>query len=216
MIINDTYFVGELHLSQVGASASTKVNNNTKFQYLVDEYEVELMEFALGKILSKEFFEQFESNGSLKAAADVRWSNLLNGETFTQDGCTYHWQGLRNERGSLKRSLIAYYVYCKYLESEKEQISTMGVVKPLSENAKIASILPKYTRAWRKLLEWYGDCDYLYFPRITVKRRGTIYDYSSSGSDYSDLSLYNYLSLKKDIFSNWHFTGLVNKNQFQL
>jgi len=212
MIIDTSYFVGEIHLSQVGSSASAKVNNNTLAQHFIDENEVEIMDYALGKKHSKELFDQLQIDGSIKETADAKWTSLVEGETYMSGDVEYYWRGLKEKVGKLNRSLIAYYVYYKYMTNGLTQRSTMGVIKADAENAKPASAIPTVTNAWRKMFEWYGSPVTKCYPTITQKRGGVIIDYLGA-QESKNVSLYQYLNHKETDFPDVEHTVLYNRNQ---
>lgn len=226
MIIDNSYFVGELHISQVGASASAKVNNNDVMERFIDKYEVELIDCALGRHLSREFFSNFDAfSGRLVSGVDSKWSNLLEGTTYESCGKEHYWQGLRNKTGNLKRSIVAYYVYYNYMQDNIIQKSTMGTVRPDAENTRNAGAIPTLTRAWRNFIDWYGDgYGYGYgnsgiyqykYPRISHKHSGVILDFRGE-HDSRNVSLQRFLLDNMDIYEGLEFTPLYNKNQFQV
>ena len=220
MIIDPSYFVGEIHISQVGASASKIVNNNTLIERFIDQYEVEFINKAIGRIKAKEFFDNIDPlSGNVNADADIKWHHLMDGYNYTFCDRDYCWRGLRYSSGVLNLSVIAYYVYYRYMTDNIIQKSTMGMVRPDAENALNGSTVPTLTRAWRNMIEWYGDVNIGYgnyqYPTITYKHRGYILDYAGRHYD-SDVSLYQFLTHNDDVYEDFVFTPMKNKNQFQL
>lgn len=217
--ITTDYFVGEIHLSQVGASASAKVNNNNSLQQAIDQYDVEVVEMAMGNRWATEYFDNLDPiTGDVVFGANPKWSLLIDGDQYEYGNQTYYWRGMRTETGVLRRSLIAYYTYYQYKVRLLTQESTLGSVKAVAENTIKASALPKMVNAWRRFYEWYGnDCVGIHnTPNVTYKRGGVIIDYFGS-SRSSDVSLATYLSHKKSDFPDYEFTPIdENKNQYQL
>lgn len=216
MIINSSYFIGEIHLSQVGAGASTKVNSNDKFQIFVDEYEREIINKGLGKQLADEFYSNIDSTtGELLPGADAKWDRLLNGHTYTKSNLQYYWQGLISESGTFKSSLMAYYVYFYYILQGATQQSTMGILKADAENSKTASATPKMVKAWRKMYDWYsGDNNHYHPYNIQVKNRIVFTDYYGDGN--REVSLYTFIKDNESDYDNWVFTPIANRNQFDI
>ena len=218
MLINiSDYFVGELHVPQVGEGSSSKINNNDEFQRFLDEYEVDIMDLALGKQTSNELFSNVHSQtGMIINGADPKWAKLIEGDTYESKGRQLFWQGIRNRTGSVSRSMIAYYVYYKYMTDNIIQKSTLGMVRGQAENSITASTIPTLTRAWRKLYKWYGDCNYNYSHGSHYRYRGlSVSDYFGDNNT-NEVSLYRYMSDHRDEFPNWSFTPIENKNQFQI
>lgn len=219
MLIDTSFFVGELSLPQVGAGSSSKINNNDEFDLFRDEYEVDIIDSGLGKLLSNELFRNINSTtGKLRADADVKWDKLINGDEYTIRGTKYFWRGLVERRGSISRSLIAYYVYYRYMTDNIIHKSTLGMVRGQAENSVAASTIPTLTRAWRKLYEWYGDCNYdsdFNFGSHYKHRGVFVSDYFREDNS-KNVSMYQYLKDHKDSFPDWYFTPIENKNQFQI
>lgn len=217
MLIDTSYFVGELHVPQVGGGASNKINNNDEFQNYIDQYEVDIMDMGLGKKTSKELFSVLHSKtGVINASADPKWTALIEGEDYQVDGKDYFWQGLRNKTGVLPRSIAAYYVYYKYMTDSILHKSTLGMVKAGADNSFSASAIPTLTRAWRNLYDWYGSGNCYYTPDVYVKKGVLVTDYFANNNNTREVSLFQYMVDKNEDFPDWTFTIIENKNQFQL
>lgn len=208
MIVNATYFKGEIYLSQVGTGASTRVNNNDRLQSFIEKYEAEILKKALGRKLYNEFKLALEDNGTLKVGVDQKWDNLLNGTEYEKGGVTYYWRGLVDNN----ESLIAYYVYYKYVIANIEQQTTLGTVKAEAKNAVSASAVPNTIQAWRNLYQWYmGDSNY---EPLVYQYRGIYVKDWFTGDNSNDVSLYRFLS--DNAYDNWSFTPIENKNTWGL
>lgn len=220
MIINDTYFVGEIHIPQTGATASALVNQNSSLQYFIDEYEREIIELALGKERSNEFYTQIDANGSLLTTADPKWGRLLNGHSYLKNGITYYWRGLIETKGTLPTSLMAYYVYYKYITESVTQRTTLGVVKADGKNGDtmMVSASPTLSRAWRKMYKWYQDSDYYGYSRnLAVKymyKGAYVEDYFNGRDNTKQVSLYQFLVDNESDYAPYYFTPIQNVNQF--
>ena len=217
MIIDNTYFVGILHLAQVGVDVSGVGNNNAEIQHYIDTYENELLELALGVRLKEEFQSQFITDSPvLMPGADAKWTRLLDGHTYTKDSIDYYWKGLRYGDVLFQKSLIANYVYYKYVKDKEVQKTTLGVVKAGSENSSSASAIPTLTRVWNDLYKWYGGGDCVnnfvsyYYKGVLVN------DYFNSSNNSKDVSLFQFILDNQSDYDNWYFTPIEDKNQFNL
>ena len=215
MIINGTYFVGDIYLSQVGDSASSIVNNNEVLQNFIDEYEPDILIKALGRKLYNEFSNQLEDDGTLKPGVDQKWNDLLEGKEYVVGDITYYWKGLVTTVGSLKKSLMAYYVFYWYVKKGLTQSTTLGTVKASSQNSEPANATPEMTQAWRKLYEWYGGADHGHSALRYSYKGVQVEDYF--GADNSkEVSLYTFLLDNESNYDHWYFTPIENKNEWGL
>lgn len=215
-----TYFTGDLFIPNIGKNKSSVVSSNTDFQYYIDQFEREILIKALGVRLYNEFISNIDTDpqspnyGNVDPSADQQWKDLLNGSTYSDKV----WRGLRYEVGTRKLSLMAYYVFYKYLEEKHIQRTTLGVVKADAENANVVNPSFVMEKAWRAMYEWYGKgyrccCDYDYFFGL--------YYYDDCCCDDKDykrefVDLYTFLNDNRSLYPNWVFTTIKNKNRFGL
>lgn len=216
MIINSSFFQGDIHLSQVGDNASSSANNNALLQKAILEYEPEILKKGLGRKLYDEFDASLEVNGTLKGTADPKWDRLLNGHTYTNDSIDYYWRGIVEKHGTYQKSLIAYYIYCHYLIDNNTINTVMGTGKGKSKNVRGASPVNKHTKAWRKFYEWYygkseGSQGIAYWDRGVY-----IEDYFQGDDNTKEVSLFQFLTDNKEDYPSWYFTNVENKNSWGL
>ncbi len=216
MIIDSSYFIGEIYLSQVGEGASKHVNDEDELQVFIDEYEPDILKKALGRKLYDAFDAELNADGTIKGTADPKWGRLLNGHTYTKDGIDHYWRGITEKHGKYRKSFIAYYVYYHYVKDDVTQTTTQGTVKSQAENASPATAVPKLTNAWRKFHEWYyGNSD-----NVTGKAywdRGVyVEDYFTGTQNTKEVSLYEFLTDNKTDYDDWYFTNVGNENSFGL
>ena len=211
MITQSSDFIGDIYLPQVGASASTMVNDNDLLDNFINDFEPELLKKAFGRKLYSEFKTNIETGRTLIVGADQKWDDLLNGSEYEINGVTYYWRGLIDE----EKSMTSYYVYCKMLQGKIEQQTTLGTVKAEAKNA--VSVLPTHqiVRAWRKLNEWYQGGGYSQ-PSVYFHRGVYVEDYFNGDDNSKDVSLYTFLQDNKDSYNDWSFTPIENKNSWGL
>lgn len=214
MIVNSSYFIGDLYLSQIGGETSEFSQTKDEFNYFIDKYEYEILNLGLGVELYNDFVSNLQPDGTLIVGADEKWNKLLNGTSYEKNGVNYFWRGLIQQIGVCKLSLIAYYIYYKYISFQQTQHTSLGLVSADAENSIKASAIPKMTKAWRNMLEWYGDVNYNY--GLSVKNVGGIvfYDYFNEENNSKQVSLYNFLNDNVNDYSSFVFTPICNKNNF--
>lgn len=212
MITKTSYFVGDIFIPQVGHGASTVANDNKKLTDAITKYEVELLVKGLGRKLCKEFYTNIDSSGSVKSGADSKWSNLLIGEDYTENGEDFFWRGLVDTTGNFSECLMAYYIYYHFVREGLSLMTTMGAKKGQSQNTTDASATTKMVDAWRTLYKWYYG-EEKSNPNIYMYKGHYVEDYYS-GDNSNDVSLYKYLTHRSDLFQDWRFTQIGNKNSF--
>ena len=160
--IDKTYFFGELILSGVqdteGAAA---------LQLVIDSREDELLNKLLGYELNKAYqaallLEVGPTPGPA-ILLEQRFLDLREGKEYTNgSGVLVKWPGLRFTVGTMKKSLIANYVYWNYVRDNHTFTTGSGEKKsPLAINALPTA---KLVRAWNEMVDWnYQLFDFLNF-----------------------------------------------------
>lgn len=218
MYIDNTYFIGELNIPNSQSYPNSNLDGNkVSLSQFIDEYEVELMTYALGYDLYSEFADSFENNGDLKAGADQKWVDFVNGKEYTLDGKKYKWKGLRYTEGSVKKSLIADYIYCKYLENYQVSFGGVGTQTENAKNATKVSPIPRITNIWNGFIVKYQGEQGGGYPKMVSTTYG-----SSVGLDWMQrrysgyVSMYQYLLDNEDDFPNLEMSLFESKNSFGL
>ena len=199
MIITTAYFLNKnvfipnaVVQPSIGSNTPTSIN---QLQAEIDEREDELLLLFLGQAQKTELYAQFETNGDWKANALQKWKDLVDGADFEDK----HWNGLRYIVGTKKISLIAYYVYFWYLKEDFATYSTTGIQVAQSENA--ISQLPneKQVSAWNKFVNMYDGGN--------IQQRGYAFSRNWNGTmlrwnggERNEVSLYDFMSAKSDVY----------------
>ena len=223
MIINTRYFVNDIHIPNIGDNTPIETGNQNRAQWFIDVYEREALIFGLGRQLYEEFISNIEQNplnvnyGNLLAGADVIWERLLNGYTYTIGSRQYYWNGLRytinNSSNTVYKSLLAYYVYYRYVENNVSNLTDLGVAAENVKNADLVSPAPKMVFAWREFHKMYGVNTENYNRRFSypIYYPGELNVYGTG-----EVSLYKFLRDNRSDYPTWQFTNLENKNSFGL
>lgn len=208
-LIDTTYFVGEISIPNINDSIV-----KTDVEQAIDQYEKEILISLLGYPLYKELIDDLDESGDPQTD---KYVDLVNGADFTLEfqGKTFtqHWNGLVNTE---KQSLIAYYVYCKYVERDHQHLSGVGSSMIQSENAERVSPALFIERAWSKMLQLYGLVDDRYFANYCFpyyNNRQSLIEKPSYIFN-GDASAYNFLASNLDVYDNWLFTVRESVNRF--
>lgn len=219
MIINRTYFKGDIFIPNMKDDVSDVVlDTKIDIDDFISEYVRNCLDLVLGSVLSKEFCEQLNSDteNGLKALADAKWNDLLNGKEYTIDGKTYFWRGIRfsnipNEEPDM--SFLAEYVFFYYLRYSQSNFAGVGLQRESPKNAIRVNSTAKAVTAWRKFYNRVqGD-----FGVGTVISNSIGYGMVWNG-DTTYRTLYQFITdmnnLVPDTYANFVPTLLVNQNNF--
>lgn len=203
-IIDSTYFQkgklfipGSVQQPSVSGNAPTDIENITSY---VERYESELMSYAIGHLNYKALQSALVADPDLSESFNAIWKDLLDGKQYQKDGVWYYWPGLRRDHNGIKQSLVANYVYCKYLEDSTQQFSSTGMVSPNSDNSVAGSASLKLTQVWRDFIEEYqGEYEKDGRPSILYTRSGNVYADYFENANKPKVSLYRYLNEESSI-----------------
>lgn len=201
--IDSTYFVGEINIPDTTPNATT-------ISQAITQYEKEILMSLLGYPLYKLLIADL-SNGIPQTQ---KYVDLVNGAEFTHsfrgEDITLKWEGLKN---TALQSLIAYYVFYKYVERDVTRLYGTGVsIASTKEGWERASPVNKLINAWERMRELYGKIPPEYKDRYSYP----IFCESMPGVFNSDPSAYNFLYANIDDYPDWIFTPIWNINTFGL
>ena len=160
MITSLSYFKGLTNISNAEDTApnSNLLGNVSEAQLFLEEYERDVLTKSLGYSLYKDLKSNLETLSgatveTVKSSAAQKYKDLMSGKEYTIDGVLVHWRGLLFTEGALKRSLITYYTFFYFLESDLSRHSGIGLQTEKGKNSKKADPRPKALRAWSKFYE---------------------------------------------------------------
>lgn len=182
-------------------------NVSTELEDAISKYERELLIGFLGITLYNELNTALADLPN----ADVKWQNLVDGTEYVKDGVTYRFDGLS---GFDKDSLVAYYVFCKYMENDESYYSTTGIVKSNAQNADSFNPTRKYLDAWSTFLEKYQNEVYSDGYSLLQDRHGNVvgYDYYNQGQNNTLVTLETYLKDHETDFEGYTFKRYEGSN----
>lgn len=182
-ITDFTYYTGKKFIPNIN-NLNTEIagvpNSGNDLQLFIDKYERQL----LIDFLNIDLYNELNTALDDLPNADVKWRNLVEGVEYTKDSKKYRFDGLR---GNEKDSLVAYYVFCKYLENDESYYSTTGTIKADAANSNNFTPTRKYQFSWYEFLEKYQNEDRGNYPKEIY------YDGVFVGLDYYNARSENYL-----------------------
>ena len=193
MFIDSTYFVGEINIPQASTDA--------QLTQAIAQYEKEILIQLLGYPLYSLLIDDCTNY----VPATQKYIDLVNGADFTHayggDEVTLHWNGLKNTE---LQSLIAYYVFYKYVERDVTRLYPVGVSMSKEGNDFLrVSPVNKLCAAWERMRELYGKLPSRFSSPFVPS-----YAYNS------DASAYNFLLANIDDYPDWKFTPQRMINAF--
>jgi len=193
--IDSTYFVGEISIPNAA--------NEVALTQAIGQYEKEILIALLGYPLYKLLIADCTGEGGIPETQI--YIDLVDGAEFTHEvngeEITLKWEGLKN---SALQSLIAYYVFYKYVKRDVTRLYGTGVsIASVKEGWERASPADKLCNAWESMRDLYGriPVDYKRFFKYPIKGSNLpgVFNY--------DPSAYNFLFANKDDYPDWRFTS---------
>ena len=176
MLTDSSYFVGDINIPDSSFS-----NLST----YITRFEKEILLKAFGYEL---YLLIAAYNTAKPEDSEQRIRDIVEGKEFIYSTYLMKWNGLIN---SDKKSLIAYYVFFKWLKSHQSSTTNQGEVSSVNENSSKISPGTRLAEAWFNLKELYGDPD----------------------QNEMNSSLYNFLKANDDIYPELIFTRIGSFNE---
>lgn len=190
MIIDNGYFIDEIFIPHAKPSVTdSMLDLDNDIVSFIENYSKECLIECLGYGLYKAFSNELDvsTENGLKATADSKWNDLLNGKEYTDSrGELCIWPGIVTKTGDTKnKSFIADYVYFFYEKSSDDSRVGIGNVKETSKNSVQVSKRPKVVNAWRNFTKKVqgNNCT----PDLYVNRFGLGMDWYGSRGDVKTL-----------------------------
>ncbi len=197
-LIDHTYFSQELNIPNNQEEKTYGTTNENSFDSYIDRYTIDLLQKALGIALFNEF-NSFIQNGVLNDSAPAKWKHLVHGAELTINDKKYYWQGLLVKNGLFKKSLLANYVYCKWLENDTTQVTGVGEVKGQAINTQNVNSSDRLIRIWNDFVVQYQGGDvHISQPTKTVYKGVLFEDYYFANQQDNNLSLLAFLQLSDE------------------
>lgn len=167
MIINTSYFFGDLYIAQITETSVA----NTVNKY-IQKYEPQFLQRVFGYEMAKNI--------------ETSYPDILNGKEFYN---VYNanrldkWLGLKVDLGGGKfASVIANYVYAKYMEDNMSFSTGSGEKIIEQQTSQTVSPSVKIIRAWNEMVDQLNVLvQFMMSDRVT---------YAAYSTSYSDRSLF--------------------------
>jgi hypothetical protein len=146
-LIDHTFFIGEINIP-----GTTEDTIAERIAFFIQSYEEKLLRDILGYPLWKAF-----NAGIAQASPDQKWIDIRDGKEYTGlDSYLHKWDGLVIKKASttLKKSLIANYVYWMWQKDNVSQTVTIGEVSTKAENSTVITPKFKMIAAWNQMVDW--------------------------------------------------------------
>lgn len=229
MIINTNFFItADIAIPLVGSNTPIETGNQNDLQWYIDVYEREVLIKGLGRQLYELFIAEIQQDqndanyGNLIPGASQRFTDLLDGLTYMDGDENRYWNGLRftiaTSNQTALRSLVAYYIYYRYVNDRVSNLTNLGVVSEMAKNANLTDPTPKMSEAWRNFFRMYqGEYHYNDSPYGNRYYYNGFYvqDYSAYNRT-GEVSLWRFLQDNSDIYPEWEFTPCEDVNQFNI
>jgi hypothetical protein len=173
-LIDKTYFVKDINIPD------SDYNDLTAY---IARYEKEIILKVFGYELGT-LVLAYEAGVS-----DQRILDIVEGKAYTVNGYNVKWNGLINDD---KVSLIAYFVFFKWVKNRSTLTGNVSELKLQSENATNAANIQRTTNAWTQLTILTQDMSYPY------------------------ASLYAFMTEKEADYPEWEFSPIESINGFDL
>ena len=148
-LIDSTYFVGEISLP-----ASVLTGDLADISPYIVKYEREALIELVGYTLYKQLKVGIDAGDPY---GSTKWNRLITGHeysiTYAGDTHLVKWNGLIN---SELVSLLAYYIYNKYVSFHVTHTSGFGELLQNAENAAKVSASQKMVNAWNRFIDLRG------------------------------------------------------------
>jgi uncharacterized protein YciU (UPF0263 family) len=179
-LIDTTYFVGEISLP--GSALSGDYADILPY---IAKYEREALIELLGYTLYKELKAEIDADPQVFT---TKWSRLVNGHEYEIEylGDTHlvKWNGLVNDD---KISLLAYYIYFKYVQFHVTHTSGFGELIQAAENAAKVSPGQKMVNAWNRFIDLRGRPSE---PEINPSAYNFLFEFEDDETNGFDLWLF--------------------------
>lgn len=225
MIIDNTYFIGEIYIPHAKPSitdAVTEVGGEVKL--FIETYVPKCLSRTLGPQLFRELENVLDPSqpSGIDLAAEAKWDALLNGTEYTDPstGDTVVWRGIRFKSSPLSeynKSFLANYVYFFY--EKNDHITRSDIGHQMEDGKNSRTVVPgiKVTDAWNTFVDLVQGADYR--PSLISKGGMPGIDWYNSEAN-QEISLYKFIKdsniILNNTYSNFRPTILSRINAFGL
>lgn len=208
-LIDNTYFKNKYQIDGILESQS---GASLKLNAYIENYVIEFLQKLFGAV----DFEDLNSNitdGVLEDDAPQKWLDFVNGVTYTKDGKDYVWKGLLYQNGSVKRSLLTNYVFCKVI-ADLETGNGKNVIQ--TKNVQQQTMRSHFVTIWNELAEQFNSFCNNQIGTVTYIHGVPFYDYYGMGEDNGYVTMATFLKDHEEDYANVNLTFVQPQNRFDL
>ena len=149
--IDTSYFFGNLLIAQKSDSSVS-----SSLVWFIDQHEPRLLTDLLGYELYKNYLAGIAGNVQ-------KYLYIRDGTEFTnRAGILTKWRGVKYLDGTAKKSLIANYIFCRWMENETSFTTGTGEKVANNQNAINVSNGHKIIMAWNEMADMIAElCEFL-------------------------------------------------------
>ncbi len=217
-LIDETYFNLDINVpntQEVNSGALIQLNQfiDTKARLLIS------------RVLGYELFKDLNSylvDGLLPDVPDLpdpdpvpaKWRNFVTGTEYQKNGKLVKWEGLIHTEGTVKQSLIAYFVFSEWLKNSVSQVNGVGEVTLVAKNTEGVNPTQRWVDVFNDFLDMYqgGSCTE---PNIYFHYGVKITDWLG-GNNSGEISLIEFLIDNKTDYPDANLFRYDVKNQLGL
>lgn len=203
MLINKAYFNGDISIPNM---QEVDYDNGSIDDFIDNESRL-LLESILGFDLFSELVAYLDLDGSLEPSAPDKWQKLVYGIAYEVGNTKRKFSGLLLNPGStMPKSLIADYVFYRWLKQNTSQSTGVGEVALEAKNAINVNPTQKLVTVWNRFYRQVGTEHYNRdYPNFCGRVNGTYFvDWYGYRNYY--VSLFDFLRDHKDDFPNAMFS----------
>lgn len=200
MLINKTYFNGDISIPNM---QEVDYDNGNIDDFIDNESRL-LLESIFGFDLFSELVTYLDADGNLEPSAPDKWQNLVYGVHYEVGNTKRKFSGLLlNPESTIPKSLIADYVFYRWLKQNTSQSTGVGEVALEAKNAINVNPTQKLVTVWNRFYrqigtEYFG-IDHHNHPHFCGIVNGTYFiDWYGYRNYY--VSLFDYLKDHKEDF----------------
>jgi hypothetical protein len=158
MITSSSYYKGKIAIANAQDTApnSNLLGNRASLNESIEKYERDVLVKLFGYDLFKLFKAEFDIDATtgvwtIKTGTAQKWKDLLTGKEYTLNGVNVTWKGLIFSEGGannkVDQSLLANYVYAKWIEDNEVNHSGVGFINEIPKGAIQVSNRSKWANA---------------------------------------------------------------------
>lgn len=197
MLITRLYFQNDITIPNINEIHS---DNAESIDILIESEVSNLLESVLGIDLFEELKEHLDDNNELKEDAPEKWQRLVYGHTYESNNKRYRYKGLLEKGKDVRKSLLADYVFVKWLKGNVTQSTGVGQVIVNAKNAMNVNPSQKLVAIWNRFYNKLNGNNERNRARLSFINCTPFVDWYGSNNNSDVISVFRYLQDFKEDF----------------